>query len=93
MTGGHTMIAQDVPPYVVASGNRVRLFGVNKIGMERQSFSKQEIQNMRAAYKIFFRDKLSAEAALARLESEFADSRVVGNFIAFVKNSKRGICR
>ena len=93
VTGGQTMIAQDVPPFVIATGNRVRLYGVNKIGMERQNFSKQEIHNMRVAYKIFFRSKLSAGQALERLEADFPDSSVVATFVNFVKNSSRGICR
>ncbi len=92
-TGGHTMIAQDVPPFVVASGNRVRLAGVNKIGMERHGFSKQELHNMQSAYRIFFRSKLSAEEALERLDNDFAESEVVRKFAAFVRNSQRGICR
>jgi UDP-N-acetylglucosamine acyltransferase len=93
ITGGQTMIAQDVPPFVVASGNRVRLYGVNKIGMERHNFSKQEFLEMQKAYKIFFRSKLPAEEALQRLETEYGDSRPVRNFVTFVRNSKRGICR
>lgn len=93
ITGGQTMIAQDVPPYVTASGNRVQLYGINKIGMERNGFAKREIHNMQAAYKIFFRSGLGAAEALARLEADFGDSPVVANFVSFVRASKRGICR
>ncbi len=93
ITGGHTMVAQDVPPFVNATGNRAKLYGINKIGMERAEYGKEEIQNMSRAYKIFFRSKLPAEEALARLEAEFPQSPVVMAFVAFVKSSERGICR
>ena len=93
ITGGHTMIAQDVPPYVNATGNRAKLFGVNKVGMERAGYSKKEVSDMKAAYKIFFRKKLPAEEALVRLAAEFSDSEPVRRFIDFIKQSKRGICR
>ena len=93
ITGGHTMIAQDVPPFVTASGNRAQLYGINKIGMERQGFSAREILNMQRAYKIFFRSGLPAQEALTQLDAEFGDSRCVNTFTDFIRNSQRGICR
>lgn len=93
MTGAHTMIAQDVPPYVIATGNRVGLYGVNKIGMERSGISEEEIRAMTKAYKIFFRGKSVAKEALTRIEEELGDFETVRNFVKFVRNSERGICR
>jgi UDP-N-acetylglucosamine acyltransferase len=93
MTGGHTMIAQDVPPYVIASGNRVRLFGVNKIGMERAGFAAEQINEVQQAYKIFFRSRLPAQDALARLDAEFPAAAAVRRFVQFIRASQRGICR
>jgi len=93
MTGGQTMIAQDVPPYVIATGNRVRLYGINKIGMERNGFTRAEIAAVNKAYKLFFRSRLKAEEALARIEAELGGSLHVRRFAAFIRASKRGICR
>ena len=93
MTGGHTMIAQDVPPYVIATGNRVRLFGINRIGLERAGLPAEEIRKVERAYKLFFRSKLSAKEGLARIEAELGDSPSVGHFTRFIRESKRGICR
>jgi UDP-N-acetylglucosamine acyltransferase len=93
MTGGHTMIAQDVPPYVIASGNRVRLFGVNKIGMERAGFTDAEVAEVQKAYKMFFRSKLTADKALAKIDKELPSAKAVKHFADFIRNSKRGICR
>jgi len=93
MTGGQTMIAQDVPPYVIATGNRVRLFGINRIGLERAGISADEIRNVERAYKLFFRSKLSAKEALARIDAEFGASPAVARFAGFIRESKRGICR
>jgi UDP-N-acetylglucosamine acyltransferase len=93
MTGGHTMIAQDVPPYVIASGNRVRLFGVNKIGMERAGFTAEQVADVQNAYKLFFRSKLTAQKALDRIDKEYPAQPAVRHFADFIRNSKRGICR
>jgi UDP-N-acetylglucosamine acyltransferase len=93
MTGGHTMIAQDVPPFVIAVGNRARLFGVNRIGLERRGFPPEEIRAVQAAYKLFFRGRLGAQEALAKIEETLGDSPSVRKFTAFIRNSTRGICR
>jgi len=93
MTGGQTMIAQDVPPYVIATGNRVRLFGINRIGMERAGIADDEIRNIERAYRLFFRSKLTAKEGLARIDAELPDSPLVKRFSQFIRESKRGICR
>lgn len=93
MTGGHSMIAQDVPPYVIAVGNRAGLYGVNRIGLERAGLAKNEITAIQQAYKIFFRGKKTAVEALSAIEAELGHSPHVMNFVAFIRASTRGIVR
>lgn len=93
MTGGHTMIAQDVPPYVIASGNRAQVYGVNRIGLERNGLSPDALKDVQRAYKIFYRSKLKADEALTLIEAELAASTHAMRFAAFVRASTRGICR
>ncbi|MCH9047063.1 MAG: acyl-ACP--UDP-N-acetylglucosamine O-acyltransferase [SAR324 cluster bacterium] len=93
MTGGQTMIAQDLPPYVIAAGNRARLYGVNRIGLQRHGFAPEEIEAIQEAYKLFFRGKLSARQSLATIEAELGQSPHVMNFVTFIRDSTRGICR
>ena len=93
ITGGHTMVAQDIPPYVKVTGNRAQLYGLNKVGMERAGYSKKDMDEMRRAYKIFFRSRLTAVEALKRLDAEFPHASTVKSFSAFIRQSQRGICR
>jgi UDP-N-acetylglucosamine acyltransferase len=93
ITGGHTMVAQDVTPFVVASGNRARLSGVNKIGLDRNGYSAEDIRAVQNAYRIFFRSKLTTIESLAQIESDLDTSGVVGKFVQFIRESSRGICR
>lgn len=93
MTGGHTMIAQDVTPYVIAAGNRAELFGVNKVGLERNGFTAEEIKDIQAAYKLFFRSKLGTAEALAAIEAKVGHSGHARRFAEFIRNSTRGVCR
>ena len=93
MTGGHTMIAQDLAPYVIAAGNRVSLHGLNKVGLERNGLSPGDIKALNRAYRLFFRSGLRAEEALEKMEQEVGESPYVRNMITFIRNSTRGICR
>ena len=40
------------------------VLGINSIGLERKSFSKNQISNIKDAFKIFFKSKLKSEDAL-----------------------------
>ncbi len=93
MTGGQTMIAQDVPPFVIAVGNRASLYGINRIGLERAGFSSSEIKDIQAAYKLFFRGKKPAKQALGAIEAELGHSPHVMSFTAFIRDSTRGVVR
>lgn len=93
MTGGHSMVAQDIPPFVIATGNRVKLFGINKIGLERNGFQAGEIENIHSAYRIYFQSRLQKNEGLERLEADLGHSPAVRALIEFIRNSERGVCR
>ena len=45
MVGGFSGVAQDIPPYTIASGARAKLFGLNAIGLKRHGFSDRRSTN------------------------------------------------
>ena len=91
--GGASGVARDVPPYTLANGNHAKLFGLNLIGLQRRNFSEQTIKALKDAYKIVFRSDLLLEAALEKAQKEVEDLPEVRHFLAFIKNSERGVCR
>jgi len=95
MLGGGTMVTMDVPPFVVACGDRVKLYGLNYVGLKRNEFSKETIDNLKYAYKTLFMSKLSLTVALERLENYNIEKKdkEIEYLINFIKSSKRGICR
>jgi UDP-N-acetylglucosamine acyltransferase len=93
MTGAHTMLAQDVPPYAMAVGNRAKLFGINRIGLERAGLPPEEIRAVQDAYRLYFRSKLGHDEGLAAIEAELAHSERAMRFAAFIRKSTRGVCR
>ena len=91
--GGASAITHDVPPYVMAVGNRAKLYGLNKVGLRRQGFSREEIDTLKKAYHILFRSGLTLKDAVVKLEGELRHSTHVVKLLEFIKGSKRGITR
>ncbi|MBF0565544.1 MAG: acyl-ACP--UDP-N-acetylglucosamine O-acyltransferase [Nitrospirae bacterium] len=93
MIGGFSGIGQDIPPYTIASGPRAKLYGLNVIGLKRNGFSDEQIQSLKAAYKILFRDKLTLKEALQQVQEQLNMSDEVRAMVNFIEKNKRGICR
>jgi UDP-N-acetylglucosamine acyltransferase len=93
MVGGASAVVKDVPPYTLAQGNHAKLFGLNIIGLRRRNFSEKSIKAITEAYRIVFRSSLLLDAAIKKVEAEVEDLPEVRNFIKFIKESERGICR
>jgi len=93
MVGGFSGIGQDIPPYMIASGARAKLFGPNAIGLKRHGFSEQTINEIKKTYKILFREKRTLKDAIRKVREDFGDSPEIQHLIEFIEKNKRGICR
>jgi UDP-N-acetylglucosamine acyltransferase len=91
--GGASAIPKDVPPYMIAAGNRARLFGLNNVGLKRHKFAEPTLAALKQAYRILFRSHLPLHKALYRVEKETPELPEIRHLIDFIKKSKRGICR
>lgn len=89
--GGMSGVIKDIPPYVIASGERAKLYGLNVIGLKRHNFSPEAVEALKAAYRIIVRSSLTLAEAIKVAERDVAQLPEVQHFIDFVKNSKRGI--
>ncbi|MGK0289394.1 MAG: UDP-N-acetylglucosamine acyltransferase [bacterium] len=93
ITGGQTVLRQDVVPFATASGSRAKISGINKIGLSRNGFSKEQIQEVQRIFRIFFRSGLRKVEAVAKIQEEFSNSVEAKQFLDFVESSERGITR
>jgi UDP-N-acetylglucosamine acyltransferase len=91
--GGASAVAQDVPPFVSAVGNRAKLYGLNTVGLKRHGFSDEQMTSLKTAYKIMFRSKLSMKEAVEKIRTELAESPEAQELATFVETSERGVCR
>ncbi|MFN5447370.1 MAG: acyl-ACP--UDP-N-acetylglucosamine O-acyltransferase, partial [bacterium] len=97
MVGMSTSLTQDVPPYVILSGNPAQAHGVNSEGLKRRGFSREAITAIRHAYKVLYKSGLTLEEAKLALqaqersEPEFAtELKLIRDFL---QNVSRGIVR
>ena len=91
--GGSSGVNQDIPPYLMANGQRAKLYGLNIVGLKRHKFSDEALQNLKKAYRIIFRSGLTLEKSLTKLQSEVKNSPEVDHLVNFIKSSERGIAR
>jgi UDP-N-acetylglucosamine acyltransferase len=92
--GGFTVATQDVLPYVKTVGNRpAQTYGVNSIGLERKGFSKDTVEALKRAYRLFHHSKLKPADALAKIEEELSNFPEARYFVEFIRESKRGVIK
>ncbi|MBZ2209349.1 acyl-ACP--UDP-N-acetylglucosamine O-acyltransferase [Massilia soli] len=95
--GMYTSLTQDVPPFVLVSGNPAGARGVNIEGLKRRGFTRAQIDGIRAAYKLIYRNNLTldeAKAELAKLQADMPEAATqVGAMLDFLGSATRGIVR
>ena len=95
--GGGTTITQDVLPYSLTSVRREnRAFGLNKVGLERRGFTPEELQQLRAAYRLLQASKLNTTQAVAAIREKVASGEFgtrVAYLAEFIANSERGVIK
>ena len=90
-TGGCSRVSKDVPPYVKANGNPIRLYGLNKVGLQRNGISEDVQRELKRAYRLFFNSDLNLSQARERAEEELQRFPEVEEFLSFLDRSDRGL--
>jgi UDP-N-acetylglucosamine acyltransferase len=93
LVGGVSGVSKDVPPYTLASGDRIRLYGLNEVGLRRNDFPRDTILKLKRAFKIAFRSSLPIQQAAEKIRSEMGDAAEVRKFADFLVTSRRGMAR
>jgi UDP-N-acetylglucosamine acyltransferase len=93
MTGGSTAVRQDVPPYVVVSGNPAKAYGLNVEGLKRRGFAPETIARLTQAYRTLYRSGLTLEQAREALAPGAAECPELQTLLEFVLAAGRGIVR
>jgi UDP-N-acetylglucosamine acyltransferase len=89
--GGCSKVVQDIPPYSTCDGHPARVYGLNLIGLRRNNFSKESIEQINRAFKILFNSGFSIKHALEKIKEEIPQNKEVSYLVNFIKNAERGI--
>ena len=91
--GGGTAIDRDIPNFCTAYGNRVRLKGINIIGLKRQGHDKQIVSEVVDFYRTMESSALAPRAFVSHPElmAEFASNVVVKEIADFIRKSEIGV--
>ncbi len=100
MLGGASALVQDIPPFVMAAGEKASPHGVNVEGLKRRGFTSETITALRQAYKVLYKDGLSFEDAKVEIQkmvaahaADAATAEKLAQFHDFIAASTRGIIR
>jgi UDP-N-acetylglucosamine acyltransferase len=90
MLSGSVATTYDIPPFFMLTGINV-VGSINVIGMRRQGLPKDQVEDIRWAYKRMYRGRIPASAMLDTLRDR-ADRPTIAEYIHFIETSRRGIC-
>lgn len=92
MIGGNVRVNQDAPPYFMYGRFDIEPVGLNRVGLRRAGFSREDQGAIKEAYRLLYRSGLPLAESLLRIEAEI-DNAHARHLVQFVRSSKRGICR
>jgi UDP-N-acetylglucosamine acyltransferase len=91
MVESSTKIHKDIPPYILAGRLPIRYHGLNLVGLRRNGFSTEVIQNIKDAYRVIYDSGLNFKEALEKVKSEFELTNEINEIVTFIEKSTRGI--
>ncbi len=91
IVSGFSGARMDIPPFAKAGGYPATLYGANVVGLKRRGFSKEELANIRTAYRLIQSKKMTMTNVANSLEEQFANDKNIMRLVEFIRTSKRGI--
>lgn len=91
--GGMAGLEGDLIPYGSVMGNRAYLAGLNLVGLKRRGFSRDQIHELRNAYRLLFAEEGTFQERLSDVAELFASNAEVMEIVNFVRNNtNRPLC-
>ena len=90
---GGSKVRKDVPPFVKAAKEPLSFIGVNSIGLNRNGFSSEKVQEIQNIYRILFQQNNNISQAIPIIEAEIKATKERDDILQFVLNSKRGLMK
>lgn len=94
MIGGYSVVTQDVLPFATTVSTREnKIFGANRIGLERRQFGDDVIESLQTALRLLTRAGLNTTQAVERIRMELTPSAELTELLDFIASSERGFIK
>jgi UDP-N-acetylglucosamine acyltransferase len=86
---GGAMVERDVPPFVIAAGDRARVRAVNRVGLERRGVPPESRAAIKRAFKMLFMSGETRSTAIENAQRELGSDPWVARLTAFMRTANR----
>jgi UDP-N-acetylglucosamine acyltransferase len=94
IVGGYSVVTQDILPFSnTVSERETKVFGANRIGLERRGFDAAAIESLQTALRLLTRSQLNTSQAIERIRAEVPACSEVDELIEFIRSSERGVVK
>lgn len=90
MLSGCAGTTKDVPPFIMMQYIDTTC-AVNVVGMRRSGMARGEIDAVRRAFRLIYREGLVLSGALTKIEAELGDSAAVQEMLTFLRGCTKGV--
>ncbi|MEM1261856.1 MAG: acyl-ACP--UDP-N-acetylglucosamine O-acyltransferase [Pseudomonadota bacterium] len=91
--GMYAAVSRDVPAFVMLGGSPAKPHGINTEGLSRRGFDRDVIRRIKNAYKLVYRSGERLADVIEELERQVEGAPELGEFLASIKASERGLQR
>jgi UDP-N-acetylglucosamine acyltransferase len=92
--GGYSVITQDVLPFSnTVTEREAKVFGANKVGLERRGFSAETVDALHKAFRLLTRSGLNTTQAVESIRQEIPGSAEVDELLEFIGAAQRGFIK
>jgi UDP-N-acetylglucosamine acyltransferase len=93
MIEGGSMVSKDVPPFIKAGRYPLSYEGVNSIGLRRNGFDSEKINEIQDIYRVLFVHNSNVGKALKQVQASMPASPERDEIISFIQDSERGVMK
>lgn len=93
MIGAMSRVVQDIPPFCLASGDPIKVYDINKVGLRRRGFEENQRTAIRRMYKLIYGSHLTVREGLAELEKQYGEMTEAKEILDFAANATRGFAQ
>lgn len=91
--GASALMTTDLIPFGSAIGNHAHLGGLNVVGLKRRGFTREQIHDLRAAYRMLFAEEGTFQERLEDCAEIYANNPHVMEIVAFIRaDAARPLC-